>query len=55
MPADLRHALKSDAHNMETFLSYMDTKWNGDAGKFLCSNGLTESELNALRLKCIEG
>ena len=55
MPADLRHALRSDAHNMETFLSYMDTKWNGDAGKFLCSNGLTESELNALKLKCIEG
>ena len=55
LPDDLKHILRSDAHNMETFLSYMDSNWDGDAATFLCANGLTESELNDLKAKCIEG
>lgn len=53
LPDDLKHILRSDAHNMETFLSFIDSKWDSDASKFLCANGLTEAELNALKLKCI--
>ncbi len=54
MPDDLKHCLRSDAHNMETFLNYIDSKWDGDVTKLLCANGLTMDEIEAIRAKCIE-
>ena len=54
MPDDLKHCLRSDAHNMETFLDYIDNKWNGDVTNLLTANGLTSEEIDAIRLKCIE-
>ncbi|MBR4557826.1 MAG: tyrosine-protein phosphatase [Clostridiales bacterium] len=53
MPDDLKHCLRSDAHNMETFLNYIDSKWDGDITKLLCANGLTRDEIEAIRTKCI--
>ena len=53
MPEDLRHCLRSDAHNMETFLNYIDSKWNGDITGLLCANGLTIDEIDAIRNRCI--
>ena len=53
MPDDLKHALRSDAHNMETFLDYIDSKWNGDAAALLIANGFTKDEIDALKAKCI--
>ena len=55
MPDDLKHCLRSDAHNMETFLDYIDSKWDGDTAKFLCANGLTTEEIEAIKAKCIAG
>ena len=54
MPENIRHILRSDAHNMVTFLDYVDSKWNGDIANLLLANGLTEGEIEALREKCIE-
>ncbi|MBR2550547.1 MAG: tyrosine-protein phosphatase [Clostridiales bacterium] len=54
MPENIRHILRSDAHNMVTFLDYIDSKWNGDISNLLLANGLTEGEIEALREKCIE-
>ena len=55
MPDDLKHALRSDAHNMETFLDYIGSKWNGDAAALLIANGFTHNEIDAIRAKCICG
>ena len=55
MPDDLKHCLRSDAHNMVTFLDYIDTRWNGDASALLIANGLKEEEITKIRNKCIEG
>ena len=53
LPDNMKHILKSDAHNMETFLDYIDSKWNGDAANLLIANGLSTEEINALKMKCI--
>ena len=53
LPDNMKHILKSDAHNMETFLDYIDSKWNGDVANLLITNGLTESEITALKTKII--
>ena len=53
MPENIRHILRSDAHNMVTFLDYVDSKWNGDIANLLLANGLTSGEIEALREKCI--
>ena len=53
LPDDMKHILRSDAHNMVTFLDYIDSKWNGDIANLLLANGLTENEINALKNKCI--
>ena len=55
VPEDIRHAFRSDASNMEKFLSYLDSKWDGSAENLLTANGLTRDEINALKAKCIEG
>ena len=55
VPEDIRHAFRSDASNMEKFLSYLDSKWDGSAVNLLRANGLTHDEINALKAKCIEG
>ena len=52
LPDDMKHILRSDAHNMVTFLDYIDSKWNGDITRLLASNGMTEDEIRALRNKC---
>ena len=54
MPENIRHILRSDAHNMVTFLDYVNSKWNGDIANLLLANGLTLGEIEALREKCIE-
>ena len=53
LPDGMKHILRSEAHNMETFLDYMDSKWNGDAACLLTANGLTADEINALKNKCV--
>lgn len=53
LPDDMKHILRSDAHNMVTFLDYINSKWDGDAAKLLIANGLTEDEIDQLRAKCI--
>ena len=53
MPENIRHILRSDVHNMVTFLDYVDSKWNGDIANLLLANGLTSGEIEALREKCI--
>ena len=53
MPENIRHILRSDAHNMVTFLDYVDSKWNGDIANLLLANGLSSGEIEALREKCI--
>lgn len=52
LPDDLKHILRSDAHNMATFLDYIESKWNGDVANLLIANGLTQEEINALKAKC---
>ena len=49
----MKHILRSDAHNMVTFLDYIDSKWDGDVANLLIANGLTQDEISALRAKCI--
>lgn len=53
LPDDMKHILRSDAHNMVTFLDYIDSKWDGDVANLLIANGLTQDEISALRAKCI--
>lgn len=53
IPQELHHAFRSDEENMKIFLDYLDRKWDGDAAKLLMANGLTVSEIEALKSKCI--
>ena len=53
LPDNMKHILKSDPHNIETFLDYIDSRWNGDAANLLIANGLSTEEINALKMKCI--
>ena len=53
-PDDMKHTLRSDEINIRIFLKYIDDKWDGKVENYLISNGMTESEINALRDKCIE-
>lgn len=53
IPKELHHAFRSDEENMKIFLDYLDRKWDGDASKLLMANGLTVSEIEALKSKCI--
>lgn len=50
---DMKHTLRSDAINMEIFLNYVDTKYNGDISIFLAENGMTSTELEALKNLCL--
>ena len=50
---DMKHTLRSDAINMEIFLNYIDSKWNGDIRLFMKSNGMTDVEIGSLYSKCI--
>lgn len=52
MPDDMKHLLKSDELNMEIFLDYVDSEWNGDIANFLRFNGMTDAEIAALKAKC---
>ncbi|MBR2549761.1 MAG: tyrosine-protein phosphatase [Clostridiales bacterium] len=53
LPDNMKHILRSDAHNMVTFLDYVDSRWNGDAAALLMANGLSGDEISALRRKCM--
>ena len=53
-PDDMKHTLRSDEINIRIFLKYIDDKWDGKVENYLISNGMTESEINALRDKCVE-
>ena len=50
---DLKHTLRSDAINMEIFLDYIDSKYNGDITTFLINNGMTNEEIDTLKKKII--
>ena len=41
--------------SMVMILNYIDSKWDGDTAKFLCANGLTTEEIEAIKAKCIAG
>ncbi|MBP5655472.1 MAG: tyrosine-protein phosphatase [Clostridiales bacterium] len=51
-PEVMKHALRSDASNMETLLSYINDVYSGDITKYLLSAGMTMSEIDGLRKKC---
>lgn len=53
-PDDMKHTLRSDEINIRIFLKYIDDKWDGKVENYLISNGMTESEIKALRDKCVE-
>jgi len=50
----MKHTLRSDEINIRIFLKYIDDKWDGKVENYLISNGMTESEIKALRDKCVE-
>ncbi|MCQ2532201.1 MAG: tyrosine-protein phosphatase [Saccharofermentans sp.] len=50
---EMKHTLKSDAINMEIFLDYVQSKYNGDITIFLKENGMTDSEINELKALCL--
>lgn len=52
-PDDMKHTLRSDEINIRIFLKYIDDKWDSKVENYLISNGMTESEINALRDKCV--
>ena len=52
-PDNMKHTLRSDEINIRIFLKYIDDKWDGKVENYLISNGMTESEINALRDKCV--
>ena len=52
-PDDMKHTLRSDEINIRIFLKYIDDKWDGKVENYLISNGMTESEIKALRDKCV--
>lgn len=53
-PDDMKHTLRSDEINIRIFLKYIDDKWDGKVENYLISNGMSESEIKALRDKCVE-
>lgn len=52
-PDIMKHALRSDASNMETFLDHIDKAFNGDITVYLRSAGMTDKEIGELRSKCL--
>ncbi|MCQ2528537.1 MAG: tyrosine-protein phosphatase [Saccharofermentans sp.] len=48
----MKHTLRSDAHNMEIFLDYVDSEYAGDITLFMKKYGMTDSEINELRTLC---
>lgn len=48
----MKHTLRSDAHNMEILLNYIDVEYGGDITVFLKKNGMTDVEINELRALC---
>lgn len=52
-PDVMKHALRSDKSNMETFLNHINTVYNGDITLYLRSAGMTCEEIDDLRKKCI--
>ena len=51
-PDVMKHALRSDAYNMETFLDHIDKAYGGDITVYLRSAGMTDEEILALKAKC---
>ncbi len=51
-PDVMKHALRSDASNMETFLDHIDKAYGGDITVYLRSAGMTDEEILALKAKC---
>lgn len=47
----LKHTLRSDASNMELFLSYIDETYGGSIENYLTKNGMTSEEISALKSK----
>lgn len=54
MPPAARHILKSDAENMEVFLDYLDSNYQGQSAVYLRSIGFSESEISSLRSRLLE-
>ena len=52
-PDVMKHALRSDASNMETFLNYINKTYDGDITGYLKAAGMTDDEIDALRRKCL--
>lgn len=45
---NMKHTLRSDAHNMETLLDFFAKEYDSSAAKFLKKYGMTEEELDRL-------
>lgn len=52
-PDIMKHALRSDASNMETLLDYINDRWSGDITQYLLTTGLSSDEICELYAKCI--
>ncbi|MCR5592922.1 MAG: tyrosine-protein phosphatase [Saccharofermentans sp.] len=46
---NMRHTLRSDASNMETFLGFIEKEYDYKAERYLIGNGMSESEVDALK------
>jgi len=53
-PQEMKHALMSDASNMETLLKYINNTYSGDITRYLLYAGMTDEEISDLRSKCIK-
>lgn len=50
----LKHTLRSDAENMEMYLDYIDSKYDGNIENYLIKYGMTSEEISELKKKILE-
>ena len=48
---NMKHTLRSDAHNMEILLDFFDKEYDSSAETFLMKYGMTKEELDALKAR----
>ena len=46
---NMAHVLRSDAENMEIFLNYVDSEYNGKIENFLMNHGMSANEIEELK------
>lgn len=51
---NMRHTLRSDAHNMETFLKHIDEAYEGNIRNYLNKYGMSDEEIDSLKARITE-